>query len=45
MKKAVMHRVAYFIGMGTRTSCGIFADIEKVTALGKVTCKNCLRTL
>jgi hypothetical protein len=38
------HAILYFVARVPRTRCGIFVDIEKVTALGEVTCKNCLRT-
>ena len=46
MKKAVIHEVKYFIACTPRTWCGIYVDdFDKITATGKVTCKNCLRTL
>jgi hypothetical protein len=42
--KQVIHAISYFIARNPKTRCGIFVDFDKVTALGEVTCKNCLRT-
>ena len=44
MKKAVIHEVKSFVARVPLTWCGIYvSDFDKITALGKVTCKNCLR--